>query len=71
MAVANVPALATVSGTTAGNTVTVSNVSGTALANVGGAALVQAGTSSFLVTQTGAGLVQRVYGNVHARAVHR
>jgi len=48
----NVPALPTVSGASAGGTVTVSNVGGTALANVGSAALVQAGNSSFLVTRT-------------------
>jgi cytochrome b6-f complex iron-sulfur subunit len=47
----NVPALPTVSGTAAGSTVTVSNVSGTALANAGSAALVQAGSNSILVTQ--------------------
>jgi Rieske Fe-S protein len=46
-------ALPTVSGIAAGGTVTVGNVSGTALANVGGAALVQAGSSSFLVARTG------------------
>jgi cytochrome b6-f complex iron-sulfur subunit len=45
------PALATITGTAAGNAITVGNVSGTALANVGSAALVQAGGSSFLVTQ--------------------
>lgn len=49
----NVPALATVSGTSAGGTVTVSNVSGTSLSGVGSAALVQAGSSSFLVARTG------------------
>jgi Rieske Fe-S protein len=49
----NAPALPTVSGTSAGGTVTVSNVSGTALSSVGGAALVQAGSSSFLVARTG------------------
>jgi cytochrome b6-f complex iron-sulfur subunit len=49
----NVPALATVSGTSAGGTVTVSNISGTSLSSVGGAALVQAGNSSFLVARTG------------------
>ena len=49
----NVPALSTVSGTAAGGTVTVSNVSGTPLASVGGAALVQAGSDSYLVTRTG------------------
>ena len=51
----NVPPLATIIGTAAGGTVTVSNVSGTALANVGSAALVQAGGNSILVTQTGQG----------------
>lgn len=45
------PSLATVSGTAAGNTVTV-NISGTALATVGSAALVQAGSDSILVTRT-------------------
>lgn len=49
----NVPALATVSGTAAGGTVTVSNVSGTSLASVSSAALVQAGSDSFLVARTG------------------
>lgn len=49
----NAPALATVPGASAGGTVTVGNVSGTALASVGGAALVQAGSSSFLVARTG------------------
>jgi cytochrome b6-f complex iron-sulfur subunit len=49
----NVPALATVNGTSAGGTVTVSNVSGTSLSGVGSAALVQAGGSSFLVARTG------------------
>ena len=39
----------------AGGTVTVSNVSGTALANVGGAALVQAGGNNILVIQTAQG----------------
>ena len=51
----NTPALPTVTGTAAGGTITVSNVSGTALANVGSAALVQAGNNSVLVTQTGQG----------------
>ena len=46
-------ALATVTGTVAGSTVTLSNVSGTPLASVGGAALVQAGNNSILVTRTG------------------
>ena len=45
----------TVGGTAAGNTVTVSNVSGTALANVGSAALVQAGGNNILVIQTAQG----------------
>ena len=53
--VGNVPALSTVQGTAAGNTITVNNVSGTALANVGSAALVQAGNNSVLVTQTAQG----------------
>ena len=39
----------------AGNTVTVSNVSGTALANVGSAALVQAGGNNILVLQAAQG----------------
>ena len=47
-----VPSLATVSGTAAGSTVTVSNVRGTSLASVGSAALVQAGSNSILVTRT-------------------
>ncbi len=51
----NVPQLATIPATAAGGTVTVNNVSGTALANVGSAALVQAGTNSYLVTQTAQG----------------
>jgi cytochrome b6-f complex iron-sulfur subunit len=49
----NVPSLATVIGSLAGGTVTVSNVSGTSLGSVGSAALVQAGGSSFLVARTG------------------
>jgi Rieske Fe-S protein len=49
----NTPALPTVSGTAAGGTVTVGNVSGTSLSSVGSAALVQAGNSSFLVARTG------------------
>ena len=49
------PALPTVQGTGAGGTITVNNVSGTALANVGSAALVQAGSNSVLVTQTAQG----------------
>ena len=49
----SVPSLATVNGTSAGGTVTVSNVSGTALGTVGTSALVQAGgNSNFLVTRT-------------------
>ena len=49
----NVPPLATILGTAAGGTVTVSNVSGTALATVGTSALVQAGGSNnVLVTRT-------------------
>ena len=51
----NVPQLATINGSAAGGTVTVSNVSGTALANVGGAALVQAGGNKILVIQTAQG----------------
>jgi cytochrome b6-f complex iron-sulfur subunit len=51
----SVPSLATVPGTAASGTITVSNVSGTALANVGSAALVQAGSNSILVTQTAQG----------------
>ena len=50
-----VPQLSTVSGTASGNTVTVSNVSGTALANVGSAALVQAGGNDILVIQRSQG----------------
>jgi cytochrome b6-f complex iron-sulfur subunit len=49
----NVPQLTIISATTAGNTVTINNVSGTALANQGSAALVQSGSNSFLVTRTG------------------
>ena len=49
----NVPALSTIQGITAGNTITVNNVSATALANVGSAALVN---NSILVTQTGQGV---------------
>jgi cytochrome b6-f complex iron-sulfur subunit len=49
----NVPALPTVQGTAAGNTITVNNVSGTALANVGSGALVN---NSVLVTQTAPGV---------------
>ena len=48
----SVPSLATVSGTSAGGTVTVSNVSGTALGTVGTSALVQAGNNNVLVTRT-------------------
>jgi cytochrome b6-f complex iron-sulfur subunit len=51
----SVPQLSTISGTTAGNTVTVNNVSGTALANVGSAALVQAGGNNILVLQRSQG----------------
>jgi cytochrome b6-f complex iron-sulfur subunit len=51
----SVPQLPTIAGTAAGSTVTVSNVSGTALANVGGAALVQAGGTSILVIQAAQG----------------
>ena len=49
------PQLSTVSGTASGNIVTVSNVSGTALANVGSAALVQAGGNNILVLQAAQG----------------
>ena len=49
------PQLSTVSATTAGNTVTVNNVSGTALANVGSAALVQAGGNNFSCVQRSQG----------------
>ena len=48
----NVPALATINGGAAGGTVTVTNVSGTALASVGSAALVQAGGNNILVTRS-------------------
>jgi cytochrome b6-f complex iron-sulfur subunit len=51
----SVPQLSTIGGTASGNTVTVNNVSGTALANVGSAALVQAGGSNILVIQTAQG----------------
>ena len=49
----NVPQLPTINATIAGNTVTVNNVSGTALANPGAAALVQAGNNSILVSRLG------------------
>ena len=49
----NVPQLSTISATISGNTVTVNNVSGTALANAGSAALVQAGNNSILVARLG------------------
>ena len=49
----SVTSLTTVAGSTAGSTVTVSNVSGTALASVGSAALVQAGSNNILVARTG------------------
>jgi Rieske Fe-S protein len=49
----NVPAAPTIAGTAAGSTITVSNISASALANVGSAALVQAGGNSVLVTHTG------------------
>jgi len=48
----NAPALATINASAAGGTVTVSNVSGTALATAGSAALVQAGSNNILVTRT-------------------
>ena len=51
----NVPQLPTVGGTLSGNIVTVSNVSGTALANPGSAALVQAGGRNVLVLQQAQG----------------
>src|SRR5688500_19818886 len=51
----NVPQLATINGSAAGSTVTVSNISGTALANVGSAALVEAGGNRILVIQTAQG----------------
>lgn len=49
----NVPQLTTINATLAGNTVTINNVSGTALANQGSAALVQAGSNSILVARLG------------------
>jgi cytochrome b6-f complex iron-sulfur subunit len=51
----NVPQLDRINASVAGSTVTVNNVSGTALANVGGAALVQAGSNNILVVQTAQG----------------
>lgn len=45
--------LATVGGTINGNTVTVSNVSGSALSSVGSAALVQAGSTNVLAVRAG------------------
>ena len=51
----NVPQLPRINASAAGGTVTVSNVSGTALANVGGAALVEAGGNNILVIQTAQG----------------
>ena len=51
----NVPPLATIIGTAAGGTVTVSNVNGTALATLGTPALVQAGGNNVLVIQTAQG----------------
>jgi cytochrome b6-f complex iron-sulfur subunit len=49
----NVPSLPIVTGSAAGNTVSVSNVSATPLANIGSPALVQAGNNSILVTRAG------------------
>lgn len=51
----SVAQLSTIAGTASGGTVTVSNVSGTALANVGSAARVQAGGNEILVLQTAQG----------------
>jgi cytochrome b6-f complex iron-sulfur subunit len=51
----NVPQLTTIVGTASGGTVSISNVSGTALANVGSAARVQAGGNEILVLQTAQG----------------
>jgi Rieske Fe-S protein len=49
----NVPQLSTINATTSGNTVTVNNISGSALANQGSAALVQSGSTGYLVVRTG------------------
>lgn len=49
----NVPALTTLTGTVAGNTVTLTVDGASPLASVGAAALVQAGNQSFLVFRTG------------------
>jgi Rieske Fe-S protein len=51
----NVPQLQRINASVAGDTVTVNNVNGTALANVGGAALVEAGGNNILVIQTAQG----------------
>ncbi len=51
----NVPQLTTINASASGGTVTVSNVSNTALANVGSAARVQAGGNEILVLQTAQG----------------
>ena len=48
----SVPALPTIIASAAGSTVTVDNVSGTALATVGTAALIQAGGNNILVART-------------------
>jgi Rieske Fe-S protein len=48
----SVPPLPIVNASAAGSTVTLSNVSNTALANAGSAALVRAGSNSVLVTRT-------------------
>ncbi len=50
---ANVPQLTQISGTAAGNTITVNIDAASPLASVGSAALVQSGQSSFLVARTG------------------
>ena len=49
----NVPQLSRISGTTAGNTVTVNIDGSSPLASTGNAALVEAGGNSFLVSRTG------------------
>ena len=49
----NVPQLTTINASASGNSLTVNNVSGTALANQGTAALVQGSNNSVLVTRTG------------------
>jgi hypothetical protein len=60
----NVPQLTTINGSAAGGTVTVSNISGTALANVGSAARVQAGGNEILVLQTAQGSQFNTSGGV-------